>query len=367
MKLGKMQRFFKKKNKKDFFSELWGQIVLIAKDILLVYRNFIHWSKSKVIINLSALLTWVVFALPFLLFSLFVWLIDPIPWATFIASQINGVSPILEALSYLSLHPFSFVIMTLAMILTLIAFLIWNAYANVLYVRLYDSYISGEKLHFRENIYLSRPHMRRFIAIALWNLVYLMVPAIIILILILWTVILHSSGSLSFEAFSLTLLAIVLVSVFVFSYILYRLLFAVILLAQDSTKKAAKHSWIHYIKKSLSLTSWWKKYIKFLWVLSIMFLVISPFRSIGETLANDLQNIWKTIEYRALVIADPERAEQSNLREVAELYDLMTDETLFANYRGAKLLNFIWSFIWFFVFSWLYTMLFVSFYTRVLR
>lgn len=367
MKLGKIQHLFQRKKKKDFFWELSKEVVHIIKDIILLYRNFVHWNLSKMVINIVAIFVWVIFALPFLLFSWFVWLIDPIPWATFISYQIQWVSPILEVMSFASLHTFSFVIMTISMILALTAFLIWNAYSNVLYVRLYSSYLEGEKLSIWKHIYLSRDRLRRFVSIALWHLVYVSIPAFVVLWIVLWVIILHGAGAFSFEVFSLILLIITLLSIFLLSYIIYRLLFSIVLLAKESDTKLSKHSGRHYIKKSLSLTSWWRNYAKFLFVLCLIFLLMYPLWTIWDTLKRDTQNLSSAIEYRALSIANPEAAETSSLREVALFYEDMTDEQLFANYRGASLLSLFITFVWFFLFSGLYTMFFVSFYNRVLR
>ncbi len=367
MKLGKVQRFFERKNKKDFFGELWKEVMYISKDIILLYRNFIHWNLSKIVINIVAIIMWCIFALPFLLFSWFVWLIDPIPWGTFIAYQMQWVSPILEVMSFASLHTFSFVVVTISMILALIAFLIWNAYSNILYVRLYFSYLEGKKISLWEHIHLSWDHIRGFVSIALWHLVYTAVPAFVVLWVVLWVIILHGAGAFSFEVFSLILLIITLFSIFLLSYIVYRLLFSVVLLAKESYTNLSKHSGRHYIKTSLSLTAWWRSYAKFLFVLCVIFLLISPFKSVWDTLKRDIQNLSITIEYRALSIENPEKAETSNLREIATFYEDITDEKLFANYRGARLLSLFMAFIWFFLFSGLYTMFFVSFYTRILR
>lgn len=367
MKLGKIQHFFQKKKKKDFFGELWKELVCITKDIMLIYKNFIHWNLSKIVINIIAIIVWIIFALPFMLFAWFVWLIDPIPWVTFISYQIQWVSPILEVLSYASLHTFSFVIMTISMILALLAFLIWNAYSNVLYVRLYTSYLEDEKLSIWGHIYLSQDRLKRFVAIALWHLVYISVPAFIVLFITIVIIIFHNAWVFSFEVFSWILLIITLLSIFLLSYIIYRLLFSIVILARESSSKLVKYSGRHYIKKSLSLTSWWRNYTKFLFVLSAIFLLMYPLGTIWDTLKRDTQNLSIAIEYRALSIANPEVAETSPLKETALFYEDMTDEQLFANYRGATLLSLFITFVWFFLFSGLYTMFFVSFYNRVLR
>ncbi|MCH8518398.1 hypothetical protein LAT59_01350 [Candidatus Gracilibacteria bacterium] len=366
MKLGKIKHLFTGKKKKDFFAEFSKEFLKITKDILLLYRNFIHWNISKICINIGGIFVGLALAFPFFLLAVFIALIDPIPWGTFLVYQMQGISPVLEALSYASMYTFSFVVMTFAMICTLIAFLIGNAYSNVLYARLYTEYINGEKLAYRDNIYFSYIHIRRFVTVALWSFLLLFIPLILIALIVGIFIILFGSEIMSFEAFSFSLLGLTLISVFLFSYIIFRLLFSVILMSLDSSKKIIKHSGWYYIKKSIEITSGWKKYFKFLFVLCLLFLILYPFRAVGDEFSTDVKRLRGTIEYRALVIASPEQAEQSGLRETAEFYDSISDENLFANYRGATMLSIIWSIIGFLVLSGLYTMVFVSFYRRVL-
>ena len=76
-----------------------------------------------------------------------------------------------------------------------------------------------------------------------------------------------------------------------------------------------------------------------------MFLLLYPFYTINSTLKTDTRRLKETINYRTLAIADPDKVQESNLRDVAEDYMHLDDETLFANYRGVRLLTFIWSFV----------------------
>ena len=367
MKESYFLKFFgKKKKKKDFFADFWKEFLQILRDLLLLYRNFFHWNISKIIINIVALWVGILLALPLFLFAVFIALIDPIPWTYFIQLQVQWVNPLLEALSYATLHTFSFVVMTIVMILTLTLFLVWNAYSNVLLTRLYESYLDKKRLYFTDNFYFSIPHIKKFTSIALWHGVILFIPLLIIWTLTLILVVLNWGEIISFEIFSISLLIIVLWSVFIFSYILYRVLFSVIYLSFDSSEKVEKHTGWHYIKKSYKITSWFQKYIKFLFILAFLFLLTHPFRIVGNSLQNDISRLQDTIEFRTLSIANPEAALDSPLREVALFYENLSDERLFANYRWATILSIFLSVIWFLLISGLYTMAFVSFHRRIL-
>ncbi len=358
--------FWKTQKKKDFFTEFWGEFLHIVKDIFLLFRNFYHWTVSKIIINIVALWVGLVLALPFFLFAVFIALIDPIPWGTLIVYQLQWINSLLEVLSYATLHTFSFVVMTLVMIVTLLFFLIWNAYSNVLLIRLYRWYLEKEKYDFKKNLYLSAPHIKKFVFVALWHGLILLTPLLLLWSIALVFIALQWGGKITFEVFSLSLLILVLVSIFILSYTLYRILFSVIYLAFDKKEKVEKHSWWHYIKKSMKVTSWVKKYAKFMFVLAFLFLITHPLRLAGENIQNDISRLSSAIEYRALALANPEVAPESPLRETALYYEELSDEKLFANYRGAVLLSILLSVIGFLLFSGLYTMAFVSFYTRIL-
>lgn len=366
MKYKKIKQFFTLKKKQDFFTEFWSEFVLILKDILRVYKNFLHWAISKIIINIWALLVWVLLALPFVLFAVFVALIDPIPWGAFLVYQMQGITPYFEVLEYAQSSTFSFVLMTVLMLAAVTLFIIGNAYSNILYTRLYKSYIAGEKLPYRENIYISLPHIKRFVSVAAWILLIIALIGLVLLLVAGLCIILFNSEIISFEIFSYALLGLFIISIFIASYILFRLLFSVIILSLESSKKVLKQSAWQYIKKSFQLTAWVKKYTKFLFVLAIIFLVSYPFQNIGQELNRDISQISNVIEYRALELSNPEWAAESSLRDTALYYEDLSDEELFANYRGARMLGIFWSLIGFIVFSGLYMMALVSFYFRIL-
>lgn len=368
MKDSFISRFlWKKKKKKDFFAEFWKEFTQITKDILRLYRNFFHWNFSKIIANIVALWVGLLLALPLFLFAVFIALIDPIPWGTFIIYQVQWVNPIVEVLSYATIHTFSFVVMTIVMILTLILFLIWNAYSNVLLSRIYNWYLDDKKLGFKDNVYFSLPHIKKFTFIAFWHAIILFIPFLLLWSIALVFIALHGGGIISLEVFSILLFILLLVSILTLSYILYRILFSVIHLSFDSAEKVEKHTWWHYIKKSFKLTSSIRKYAKFLFVLAFLFLITHPYRILGDNLQEDASRLGNTIEYRALSLADPEIAQESPLRDTAMFYEELTDEQLFANYRWATLLLIFLSILWFLLISGLYTMVFVSFYRRILN
>lgn len=358
--------FKKKKKKKDFFSELTKEFLHVIRDVFLLYKNFLHWNISKLIMNIAALIVGLVLAFPFFLFAVFIGLIDPIPWMSLIYLQLQWVNPLIEALSYASVYTFSFVVMTLVMLITFVIFLIWNAYSNVLLARVYGWYIDDQKLAYKDNYYLSTAHIKKFVFLALWHGVILFIPLLILWSFVLVLAALNGGELITFELFSILLLFVVLIWIFVVSYTLFRIVFSVIFLSFDEPKVVSQHKAWRYIKKSFKLTSWIKKYLKFLFVFAFFFLITHPFRITADTIQNDIQWLRDTIEFRALSIANPEQALESPLADVALFYENLSDEKLFANYRWAITLSILLSVVWFLLLSGLYTMVFVSFYRRIL-
>lgn len=359
--------FWKKKKKQDFFTQFSFEFKQIVKDMILPYRNFFHWLISKIIINIVAFLIWVTLALPFVVLWVFLALIDPIPWWDFIVYQVRGFDPLPEVLSYASMFIFPFVIMTLLMIWAFIAFIIWNAYSNVLFVPLYRSYMNWEKLGFSKNLQVEFVRIRYFTKIAFIQLSILILPVIIAWIFVLILVNQWRQEIIGFEAFSLLVLPILLILIFIISYILFRILFSVIIFADTSSKSIQKHSAMHFIKKSLKLTRGFGNYIKFLFVLFTIYILTYPLTAITDRVVEDRDRLAQTIEYRALYVDDSELALNSRIREIALDYENLNDQELRANFRWAQILALLFWIIWFMLFSWIYTMMFVSFYTRVLK
>ena len=368
MKESKLLRFFsQKKKKKDFFAEFSSEFMQILKDIILLYRNFFHWLVSKIIINIVAFVIWLVLALPFVVLWVFVALIDPIPWWDFIVYQVRGFDPLPEVLTYASMFIFPFVIVTFLMIWAFIAFVIWNAYSNVLFVPLYEWYIKWEKLDIYKHFRVKFVRIWYFVKIALWQLSIIALPILIVWMIILILTTLFIWEKMSFEAFSLTVLPLIIILIFILSYVIFRVLFSIILFAHSSSKNLVKHSAWYFIKKSFKLTSWVWKYVKFLFVLCTIYIFMYPFTILTNTIANDRERLSQTIEYRALSFENTELLKNSRLYEVAREYEYLSDGQLFANYRWAQLLALAFSIISFLLFSWFYTMVFVSFYNRILK
>jgi hypothetical protein len=55
-------------------------------DILTVYKNFVHWNISKIIISIVSFLFGILLALPFLLLAGFIAYLSPIDWKSIIGA-----------------------------------------------------------------------------------------------------------------------------------------------------------------------------------------------------------------------------------------------------------------------------------------
>ena len=68
------------------------KLPLMISDVLILYKNFIHWNISKVLIALCSFLLGVLLAIPFFLVAFVVSLLGPIDWGELIGNLALGQS-----------------------------------------------------------------------------------------------------------------------------------------------------------------------------------------------------------------------------------------------------------------------------------
>ncbi|MDD4151841.1 MAG: hypothetical protein PHR68_04465, partial [Candidatus Gracilibacteria bacterium] len=85
----------------------------IFSDIILVYRNFLHWNISKIIISFSSFFFGVLLALPFAFITYLVAYFGPIEWKTLIQSFYLGNSFDFLILSIIAKHLFYFILIVI--------------------------------------------------------------------------------------------------------------------------------------------------------------------------------------------------------------------------------------------------------------
>ena len=260
-----------------------NELKQIALTTLLVYRNFGHWTLSKVVIYAFAFLASVIFsAIPVIvgivLLRIFVSGLDPTLMESFFSSgsaspellvQIISAWPILLALVFLFCIVLAF-------------FLFFFTYSYFLLSRVHDGYIKGEKLPIRKNLYFSWSHMKRYLSITAWIGWYLLIPLVVWLLgIIILALIARFSGASLTDSWSISSIffggAFILLSAFTLVWslvVLVRTAFATFILMDADKDISGKEC----VRRSYSVIS--GKAWKFI-LLALPFILVVGFLQDG--------------------------------------------------------------------------------------
>lgn len=267
----------------------------IFSDISLIYRNFLHWNISKVLIYFFAFILWIVLTLPFLLvFWLFIFF-DPIDWKDIISTYISTQSVWLSLLTAFSVHYIYLIIEWFLLILWFLSFSFWYAYYILSLSNLYFNYVKWEKLPYFKNIYFNLSVIKKYIYMLSWWSLFLIIP---ILVFVLWFFITLfvfwwldevylAQSSDWVNMFSVIVWIIFLVCLLAFVYISYRITFAYLIYLDERNSEEVDKKSLYYIKKSFEIT-WWLKIFKFLLFMVIFTIILLPV----QYLTNYLEDVW---------------------------------------------------------------------------
>jgi hypothetical protein len=276
-----------------FFSKnLRGLIKWIIKDILKLYRNFLHWNLSKISIWFFGFLMAFAIMVPFLVITFFLFFILNVDWYAYTGHLING-----SLTNDMVLHKDFFIWSLLWVINTIIFFIGWN-YQKIMYFDLNIKYLHDKKAKYIKSKFFHIPILVDFYKISGWILWILLLPVLFFLITI-WILIsifgwvndawvALTNGNMFLAAITLLLFIISVVS---FIYLAYRLYFSYILLLDKHVVWEDRHSTKYVVKKSFKITKGWKKPIKLLIILFLSLIIIFPFLIIDETLNNTYNDI----------------------------------------------------------------------------
>ena len=239
----------------------------IFGDIFVLYKNFLHFNLSKVVIYLVSLLYTVAFALPFVLVLWWVYY--------YLLSSWN--------IALLSGNIFLAILIGLLVIIWVITAIIVFSYNYVLLTKLNLSYINWEKLKLKENYYLNFKLFFTYFRTMLLNFIIVLAPFVIGALLISLLIILSwgvewaraFSESWALNFFTVTSFLIAIGSIIAFIYLMYKTLFTVVILVSESNGEKFNKA-IYYIKKSFEFTSWFKRSFRFIVVAILVFLVTLP-------------------------------------------------------------------------------------------
>lgn len=347
------------KSKKSFIKCL-DFIKLNILDLVLLFKNFIHWNFSKIIIFVYSLLLWAVAVLPLVLvFFIYTFFSDNSIW-----SLLNSLM-VWDFVSGL----FGNILLFLIIFIYFIAY----SYSNILLLNLNNSYLDWKKIEYKKNEYLNYKKIIKFFNLSFVNIWILLVPvlifAVLMGILFLFSgsideiVVLVSSGITNY--FSILSLVFLLITSLLFAYLYYRVVFSYLVLAES--KKELKV--LEYIKTSFEKTKSIKKMFKFLLIVILYLVIISP-----------ISYIWEVLENNGKLLSDYSLISQLPEEQIESLTgnNLYYYESLKIEFEGLspeqidRKIDLNWAYIilysiFNFIFLyWLFVMVFSSYYRREL-
>ncbi len=273
---------------------MWVIIQKLLSDFSLLYRKFIHWNISKILIVIFTFLLGILFALPFLIIVVILMNIDPIDWkdiiSTFYTSQTIGMS----LLTALSSHLFYIIIEALFLILWVLSFWFWSSYRLILLAKLNLDYKKWTPTKFFQNYYFNGAKILKVLGIFSWiwlvffALFLAVVLFVFVVILLFWWIdnsyLLATQGT-SISGFSLIILFWVLSGILAFLYLAYRMNYSYIIML-DEENYPQTQSALSYVKESFKITSG-VKIFKFVWVALLFSLCIMlPIDYLAQYLEN---------------------------------------------------------------------------------
>ncbi len=161
---------------------------------------------------------------------------------------------------------------------------------------------------------------------------------------------------------------ILFISLFVFIaselYILYRVIFAFVIMAFE--KKDDPKLWARaYIKKSIELTTW-KSIFKFAFLVVIYGVVLSPLNFTQDTLSIEIDNMQDAIAFKSQAVENIDSGDVKYYEYITKKYDDDSQEDLVDRSVLYSRIIFLLVFIRYFLFSGIFVLLLSSFYYHVL-
>ncbi len=260
-----------------FLKNYRKNVKLIFENILLLYKNFIHWNISKLIIAIYSTILWFIFSIPFLAMCIYfiyklsdkfdpksidllmyTWSID----SNLITSFVENIWTIFGVI--------------VSLILIVCLFIFTFMYWYFLLQNVYKSYIEWKRLWYLKNFYFSWKYMWKYLWTLSWVALYMLIPLWIwllwfIVLAILWFFWIINENMTFIENMILwwsTIIFFILLFVF-FIYLWVRLTFSYIALLY--TKKVVQNTSV-YIKESFKISKW--KVLKIIWLIVPVTLVI---------------------------------------------------------------------------------------------
>jgi hypothetical protein len=354
-----------KNSKKDRVKWVFlSNIISVINDMIFVYKNFLHWNISKVLISLWCFILWIIISLPIFIIAIIVWLFDPIDWSEIAAYVLSWSDVSYQLIWGIALHPYNLVFMVFLILVWVCLFLLWSSYWLFLKSELSLAYVKWKKLKYSKNYYFNRAYIVRHIWIMCWSFTYLLAPIIIWVGLVFFTYLFYNIGFIWFNGLSLWMWFYTAILIALEIYLIYRIIFWYVLLADDSKKKDLQNS-LYYVKKSIEITKW-KSFFKFVVFYVFFVLLIAPTTLLDDYLEEQGWMMRNTMLYNSWLIENLEPEELQRYEYISREYSHLNLEQLESRLDSLATLRFILYFVSYLLLSGIFVLLLTSFYRRVL-
>lgn len=234
---------------------------VIVWNAFIPYKNFINWTISKIFINISSFLLWLLFSLPFILLLIICVNIDSVSWITISRSVMSSNTIWLDVISELFSNIYIVIIEFFIFILALLWFVFWYSYKNLLISNLYLNYIEWNILSYSQNLYFNFKKIFEYFKVFNFVWLFLLIPVIIfligfwVLIYMFWGIekAFYLVNQSEINYFSVILWIWFFINLFLFIYLAYRMSFSYIIL-MDEKKYFQNYNAFFYIKESFNIT-----------------------------------------------------------------------------------------------------------------
>lgn len=329
-------------------------------DIYILYKNFIHWNFSKIIIFCFSVCLWLLIIIPFLiLYFIFSWFSL---WELY--NLIISIIFTWKVLTWYLANVFYLLIVWLSTI--------WFMYSYILLIKLNLNYLKDKKIWYLKSVKFNCKNFLKYIGLSCLFLLVLSIPIIIFLILItilfliLWWYesVLAMVNESFFNYFSIISLLTFLLTIFIIFYFAFRLIFSFIFLVEE------EKLWVIWLfKKSFKKTSGFKKLFKWILLFFIMWICLFPFFLLGAYINNEKNDLDNFVRYETLNIEQKTQILDSGNYYYSGLvvkYNGINLEEISRKqfyYKMYIILFYIFKFLFIY---WLFTMLLTSFYKRII-
>lgn len=268
------------------------KLKVILSDLLLVYKNFIHWNISKILITIFWFFLGILLSLPFFIILWLSIYFDPISWGQVLSDYISSGTISMSLMAEVYNNVWLLIWEWIILLWGVLFFIFWYSFKNITITQLYLTYLDGGKLWYFKNFYFNFKVICSYLKLLFLVILILLIPVIIfiiaffILLYSFWWVenvfqLLNTWGP---NLFSILLLSVAFICLLTFLYLAYRLSFSYIILI-DRKNYSEKLGISFYIKESFRITAGLKIF-KFLYFMVLFSIFMIPFDYLGTFIEN---------------------------------------------------------------------------------